>query len=505
MNRLFHKILPLFLALLVVPSGPGHGTGRSFVISKDNLLERAAGFSPLSPVRITSNTSLLPPQHHASFVKESFADPDRRYKLSVDLRGFITGQVHDLSELLCFIAQSPDVGGRVPVLTLENGTSYKFNHLLPGVRVFFERTPHAVVSYHQTGTQTPAAARKALQLLTRDSFKEGVLSPRGNHAHVEQQAFDDILSIAVLKKLAERVSPVMAPGCFLTEIHPQRPLKLAKDHVFPATSQPTDILSEVVTYGELTTRVEFFESRWRELGENPEAPLGLERPNQVVCRHAKDLAHIEDFTPLVLIVEGAFSGDMRKILDICRKMRGLRCLVIRNSICHAPDFLELMPPPEEGGAAVVSDASRPDGNALRFVDVRSAFQGREKVTSLRPFLQQHNLHHVLPRFIHLFSEDEQSSEFEALSSQEQQAHRSFWVFESYLAFLNDLPTEPTEPSVPSDGASVPLEKMGGSSLQLSPLSESPLTTSVPGGGPNRSDQPSSPRNESSSPDRATTP
>jgi len=90
-------------------------------------------------------------------------EEQKPYHLALDLSSFDAGALENISLFLKTLSRN---NTRVFTLTLQNGTSYKFNRVFEGVRDFFQNTPDACVIYHHKGTQTPAAALKGLGSLS---------------------------------------------------------------------------------------------------------------------------------------------------------------------------------------------------------------------------------------------------------------------------------------------------------------------------------------------------
>ena len=105
-------------------------------------------------------------QNLALFFPQSETGPRQTYQLSIDLKNLGGHQLLSVAEFLAALGHAPDINSYTPVLHIKNGTSFKFNRIFEGIKIFFQSTPRAQVVYHHQGIGEPRAARQGLASLS---------------------------------------------------------------------------------------------------------------------------------------------------------------------------------------------------------------------------------------------------------------------------------------------------------------------------------------------------
>lgn len=142
---------------------------------------------------------------------------EQRYKyiVAIDLKNTETLFLYSLNKLLCCLTKKQKIVSRIVMLTIKNGTSFRFNKIREGLVNLAQINPDMELEYIHSGVQTPASPQKALRSLAdeRQTYlrEDGVyfrLPPRKEHIdkkffsqfEKEERHYDENQRVQLLKK-----------------------------------------------------------------------------------------------------------------------------------------------------------------------------------------------------------------------------------------------------------------------------------------------------------------
>lgn len=345
------------------------------------------------------------------------------YKVIINLEDFSSGSLNNIANFLVSLATTKTIDA--PVLVLENGTSYKFNKIFPGIQKFFQETPKAQVIYTQGGLQTPKAAREGLSSLS--SLKE--FSFREMDKLTKQMKRLTINSLSMLEDGTNIFS--------FSEWDSESDLEDQKGAVPKKyTTEPVVFLRTAVQYKELEQEIEELKLKWDTLGRKEWPPLGVKKLNQVrsICGVSALCELFDDSSkPIILEVEGLFEGEARKLADLCHQKPSIQCVVVQNSACNPKDFKGFHIT-NDNFEKKTSDLLGED--KIRFVNVQTAFKmERDSITNLCDYFERKHQKDSLNYFVELSPSPSDDSAFQKLTPDAQKTHQLFWVLSDYLELL----------------------------------------------------------------------
>lgn len=418
MFRFHLKIVVVIFMVLQLAAVPVLGVHGFMIKCSDDALSEEMQAVKLSKATPTPTSQWS--RNIDTFFCQDLPGKSKYYQITIDLEGFSSGSLSNISKFLTDLAAATSVNLYTPLLILTNGTSFKFNRIFKGIKAFFQKVPRAQVHYYHSGIQSPCAAEKGLSLLA--SVQSVV-----NHA-TSGGAMDKLALEIVSYKLPDGEGKPLSPN-FSEICDGSSPGNIK-------TNFPTEMLQKMVQFEEVEEKMMALRSRWdsQEGGEWP--PLGIKDLNQVKQIHIDSLGKfLKDGyldATLVLEVSGLLGGDdIRKVVDLCWKMPSLRCLRIRDSACMLSSFVEFCDPQSTDEDIESAESMLLDRNKLRFLDVQTALRGGADSTEKSEYSGRRKKFFI-DHFVWIPAED---NRFESLSIEAKKTHLLFEVLSGYLALL----------------------------------------------------------------------
>lgn len=327
----------------------------------------------------------------------------------MDLKGFTGEDLLRIAFFLKTVSDHYELQHRVPVLILQNGTTYKFNKIFSGVERFFKNMGGAEVIYQHTGKQTPASPYQSLRSLSSNTLK---------------QIFSQ-----VDKGITENDSQSI--GTF----------KIGNESLEVSQPKSPKILRDLIQKAEFQECRDELEGKWYRLEKKVDSFLGIKHYNQWMNIHYDSLlktdVHLqeESLEQIVFLeIEGMRYGGGKALVEFCQKLPSLRAIRICNSYSDSDDFMELC----RAKRTLSSDDSESflSKTNVFFVDVETAGM-KGGIKKLKKNLAKEGLSSFLPYFLWVPSIWSHKEDFTSLGDSHQKRHELFWVFGDYLALLKE--------------------------------------------------------------------
>lgn len=427
MGNLFTKIMGhvcVVLTLLIAPAVAGH----FFSIKKPDITWDE---NELTKVIITKKTNTYQiakdPKSLFEKVISGNSQAQRKFKLIIDLQDIYSDSLMNITIILSKLgvdntSPQPTSGvprNFVPLLIIENGTSYKFNKIFSGISDFFAHTPKAEIRYSHTGIQFPCAAQKGLGTLSAMChLKSHPKAP----ADPLQQLTDKIAELTLDNQPTSSLTPKFSE----TISNKNQETTIQEQN----TESPAEMLQRVIKYEE----VDRLKERWENFSEKW-PPLGVTKAEQITKIYIDDFDELSTTvgrTPLVVLeVSGLLNDDnqAKKLIDFCWKTPSIRCVRIQDSLCtlsNLAGFFEVKND-KEGREIALLDESR-----IRFLDIKTALDAETRPTDLPQYFKNRKQMSFLN---FLIWESPSSSVSESFSQELQNNHLLFGVFLEYLMLL----------------------------------------------------------------------
>jgi len=349
---------------------------------------------------------------------------NKKYKITVDLQNLSGGLLGNLSNLLKKLASSV-VKSYTPFLILENGTSYKFNKIFPGIKFFFENIPDAEIRYQHTGIQSPIAA--ATQLNSLAHIQEILDQPPDYSSGLFQKINDNLKRLTISESNSKKsISP--------------RFLEISSDgnNFSKNTESPEKMLQIIVNCEELDQQIKIIKQKWKGLNMPEWPPLGLKIFSQFESINASKLnvylkeKLIKDI--VALEISGLLNDDLQKTIDFCELNPSIRCIILKNSNCFPQDFLNF---------TSITNTNDDESNTLlkvdriNFIDVTTAFSSNGTANDLEKVFTHQGQASYFKYFIYFPASLQNNNVFQNLNKEAQEHHKRFWVFLEYLDLLKE--------------------------------------------------------------------
>lgn len=422
-------IVYVIWGLTLAPATAGH----FFVIKKSDApswredeLTSVTLSKKVNTYQIAKNPALL-------FPDSSSSDAQKKYKLTIDLKGVDAGSLVNISIFLSELSQLSPASQPpyqtcqlfVPLLVLENSTSFKFNKIFPGITDFFNRTPEVEIQYSQLEPRFPRAAQKGFSTL---------------EAMQKLPSYQPLGSPDPLQKLTEGVErlTLKAPSLPLTLAKPLSPKFLeiiSRKNEGPAareklTDFPAEMLKRVVNYEEVTELKE----QWEEFAEEW-PPLGVVRKEQIHEIYIDNFGAFSGKTDLTSVVVLEVSGllndnrQAQKVIDFCWQTPSIRCVRIRDSMCILPNLEGFFQSRKEKDGKETTLLGK---EKIRFLDIETAIDADARPIDLPQYFKNKKQENFLDFLIWDSSFSPVSPSF---SPESKRNHQRFDAFLDYLNLL----------------------------------------------------------------------